>query len=220
MLSEPLRKITALPDLTQSPAGIRRHVRPRLIDHADTPSGTCTREISRPFGRVHDAIISPTGSRQLRDVAQALAIAAIRSRQASADRERRRCALALRCIDILTIGLEWLARAPSRAAPPWLQRLVLGVGRGERQARPQPRARAGPYRASSARSWLPVSRPSPTSLLTFTIQDHIVPVDQFRVATVAENGFDFTALPPEQAPAPRHRHRRRDRGQARPPRRS
>src|SRR4029077_18912516 len=36
--------------------------------------------------------------------------------------------------------------------------------------------------------------------LTLPIQDHIVPVDQFRVATVAENGFDFTALPPEQAP--------------------
>ena len=44
-----------------------------------TPSGTRTREICKPFGRVHDAVTSPTGSGRLAMSRKPLAIALTRA---------------------------------------------------------------------------------------------------------------------------------------------
>ncbi len=84
-----------------------------------TPSGTRTREISRPFGRVQRAITWPTGSASAAISRKPRAIAATRSGVEPEPVEKGRiAALALRRLEILAVGLDDLLGLPSRSAPP------------------------------------------------------------------------------------------------------
>ena len=61
-LSEPPRRIAALPDLSAEPAGIGGHVGPALVDDADHAERHADARDARPLGRVHRASTRPTGS--------------------------------------------------------------------------------------------------------------------------------------------------------------
>ena len=160
-LSEPLRRITALPDLRQSAAGVGRHVRPRLVDdadHAERHAHAGNLQAVRPRPRAP----SPRRpDRQAPRCRASLAPSPPRAlRPAQPVEEGLVAALAARGLEILAVGFEDLpgcsldARSPSASSAAFFC-----FGRGKRKRRAPPRARGGPYRASSARCLLAAVRP-------------------------------------------------------------
>ena len=99
-----------------------------------TPSGTRTREISKPFGRVHDAVTSPTGSGSARNIAQTLGHCLDpRLVERHPVDEGLVAAFAARGLDVVPVGFEDRARA--RFDPPrhGFERGVLLLRRGKRK---------------------------------------------------------------------------------------
>ena len=110
-----------------------------------TPSGTRTREICKPFGRVHDAVTSPTGSGSARDVAQALGhcLDARLVEREPVD-EGIVAAFAARGLDVILVGFEDRARARLDPLGHGFERGVLLLRRGERK-RARGLARQAPH---------------------------------------------------------------------------
>ena len=169
-----------------------------------TPSGTRTREICKPFGRVHEAITSPTGSGSARDVAQAasplprtrVSSSASRSMKASSRPLPRAASMSF------LLASRIAAERASIRFGHGLERGVLLFRRGERE-RARGLARQAPHiehhRLDACLRLTCQDRHSDSS--TPPVQNHVVAVDQLRVATVAENLGDFTALAADDAPA-------------------
>src|SRR5258708_1142584 len=130
-LSEPPRRITALPDFRHStPASAATLGRLSKIT-ATTPSGTRTRSITMPFGRCQLSVTTPTGSAISPTVAMPPALPptppARRARTANVG-------------DILGVGREDGRRVGADGALHGLERAIFLLGRGERQ---HPRRGAG-----------------------------------------------------------------------------
>ena len=141
-LSEPPRRITALPDLRHStPASAATLGRLSKIT-AITPSGTRTRSITIPFGRCQLSVTTPTGSGMSRTVAMPSAMASMRagvsvSRSMKAPVAPRGASFR----DVLGIGREDRASIGADGAFHRFQRPVLLLGWSKRQ---HPRGRARP----------------------------------------------------------------------------
>ena len=110
-----------------------------------TPSGTRTREICKPFGRVHEAVTSPTGSGRLAMSRKPLAIALTRA-SSSASRSMKASSrpFAARGIDVVPVGFEDRAGARFDPLRHGFERGVLLLRRGKRK-RARGLARQAPH---------------------------------------------------------------------------
>ena len=133
-LSEPPRRITALPDFRHStPASAATFGRLSKIT-AITPSGTRTRSMVMPFGRCQLSVTAPTGSAMLAHGRDAVGhrLDARRCQRQAVDEGRGRAAGAnLR--DILGIGREDRRAWAADGALDGVERAVLLLRRGKRQ---------------------------------------------------------------------------------------
>ena len=117
-----------------------------------TPSGTRTRSMVMPFGRVHVSITLPTGSARPRTMSRPSAMAAIRA--SSSDSRSRKASVApaaFRVRDVFPVGVEDLGLGHANGFGHGGQRLVLLLRRRQRQNAGGRRARAARCRASGLR---------------------------------------------------------------------
>ncbi len=133
-LSEPPRRITALPDFKHStPASAATLGRLSKMT-AMTPSGTRTRSMVMPFGRCQLSVTVPIGSAMPRTIGNTIRhrVDARWCQRQAVDEGRRRAAGA-HLGDILGIGGENGRRVGADRALHRLQRPVLLLRRGKRQ---------------------------------------------------------------------------------------
>ena len=107
-LSEPLRRITALPDFRQSAAGVGRHIRPRLVDdadHAERHAHAGNLQAVRPRPARHH-LADRIGKR--RHLAQAVAPSPPPRSPSSLSRSRKAASRPLFCggLEILAVGFD------------------------------------------------------------------------------------------------------------------
>ena len=175
--------------------GVDRDVRPRLVDDGDTPSGTRTLRISRPFGRRKPSITSPTGSGSAAIARTPAAIAAIRrsSSVEPVEQRRRQAGLAAG----LDVGARW-PRGSRRVA-----RLERGGDRLERGVldRRCRASRARARRAGAARADLrrPMPWRSPSRRRRLR-EDEVVAVDGLVARPAAASSRTSADCQPRGAP--------------------
>src|SRR5579871_4339424 len=152
-----------------------------------TPSGTRTREITRPFGRVHSAMTVPMGSSSAAISSRPRAIASTRAAAPLTSR-----AFASR----IAPQRARISAAPARSAASFARRVASASSAAAATA-------ARPISAMVAASEL---RSASVTGSPAAAQEHeVVAVDQFLAAAVAEQRLDLAAAPAGNA-------RRLDRG--------
>ena len=212
-LSEPARRIAALPALRQSaPASAVTLGRLSKITPM-TPSGVATRSMTRPFGRSKVASTRPTGSGRAAMLSTAAAIASTRRGPAPGGRGRRRSGLALSPSRRRPRWRPGCRRQRSRIVPPWRAR-PRPSPQGS-QARPAARrpARCGrdghqrgdifgfdQFERFNHRSLCSTVTCGPEAAVARLCDErHVVPVHHFGAAGIAQDRLDLAARAADDA---------------------
>ena len=218
-LSEPPRRIAALPACRQSPPASAVTLGRDFVDDADDAERHAhARDVEAVGPRPVRRSSAPTGSGRAATSSRPLAIASTRlsssiSRSSSAARQRR--LRRRRC------RWRWRRGSPALSARIAARRgvsaAVFARGVGAARARAAAVARGRAERAHRRRRDRSGCRVHRRSSLT---HHEIVAVDHLVAATVAEHGLDFTALVAGDARGRRRRNRRRGRAPISRPSRS
>ena len=224
-LSEPPRRIAALPALRHSAAGVGGHVGPRFVDDADDAERHPHPRDARPLGRVpsrHDA--APTGSGRAATSSSPWAIASMRvgiERQPVEQRAGDAGPLAAASPRRWRPGSRRLVADRRAAAVSAGSSAPVVAVASARRPPPAPPRRWRQHGRDAGRSSVAVS-----GMARYPVQHQVVAVDHLVAATIAEQASISRLLWPAIGARPRP-NRRRGRvpslaavsGRARPPRR-